>query len=69
VAVPKKKKSRMRRDRRRAHHDIVAIRGISECPSCGSPMIPHRVCATCGQYKGRQVLDVEDEGMEQGAAE
>jgi large subunit ribosomal protein L32 len=62
VAVPKKKKSRMRRDRRRANHDKVTVRAMAICPSCGAPMVPHRACASCGTYKGRQVIDVDKEG-------
>ncbi|MEZ4719843.1 MAG: 50S ribosomal protein L32 [Caldilineaceae bacterium] len=26
-----------------------------------SPMMPHRVCPTCGYYKGRQIIDVDAE--------
>ena len=26
------------------------------CPHCHSPRLPHRVCPTCGNYKGREVL-------------
>lgn len=31
------------------------------CPVCGAARIPHRVCAHCGHYKGRQVLSVTAE--------
>jgi large subunit ribosomal protein L32 len=61
VAVPKKKKSRARRDRRRANHDRVAAPTLSNCPECGAPTPPHQACASCGMYRGRQVVDVEDE--------
>ena len=29
------------------------------CPTCGAKAQAHTVCKQCGQYKGRQVLDVE----------
>jgi large subunit ribosomal protein L32 len=29
---------------------------VQACSNCGAPRIPHRVCASCGQYRGEQVL-------------
>jgi large subunit ribosomal protein L32 len=57
MAVPKKRTSRTRRDKRRAQHGISAAR-LNECPRCHSPRLPHRVCPTCGTYKGREVIDL-----------
>jgi large subunit ribosomal protein L32 len=31
------------------------------CPNCGATRIPHRVCAACGFYNGRQVLSATAE--------
>jgi large subunit ribosomal protein L32 len=31
----------------------------AECPQCHQPKLPHRVCANCGYYGGRQVIEVE----------
>jgi hypothetical protein len=28
------------------------------CKDCGASHLRHRVCATCGKYKGMQVLNV-----------
>ncbi|MCA9680432.1 MAG: 50S ribosomal protein L32 [Kofleriaceae bacterium] len=28
---------------------------VQGCPNCGSPRIPHRVCAGCGFYNGKKV--------------
>ncbi len=47
----------MKRNMRRANHDKVAAPNIVACPNCGSMMVPHRVCGSCGQYDGRQVKD------------
>ena len=55
MAVPKKKTSKSRRDKRRAQHGIEAPR-MNVCPNCGQPKVPHRVCPSCGHYKGRAVL-------------
>jgi large subunit ribosomal protein L32 len=54
MAVPKRKTSKARRDKRRAQHKIEAPR-VNVCPQCGSPKRAHRVCPTCGTYKGREV--------------
>ena len=32
-----------------------------ECPHCHEPKPPHRVCANCGYYRGRQVRAVEED--------
>lgn len=29
---------------------------VQACPSCGAPKIPHRVCMSCGQYRGETVI-------------
>ena len=54
MAVPKRKTSKARRDKRRAQHGIDSAR-TNECPTCHSPKLPHRVCPTCGTYRGRDV--------------
>jgi len=61
VAVPKKKKSRMRRDHRRAQHDKVTVRAMAVCPTCGAPMVPHRACPACGHYNGRKIFETDEE--------
>lgn len=61
MAVPKKKKSRMRRNHRRAQHDKTTPRAMATCPNCGAPMIPHRACPGCGHYKGREIIEMEAE--------
>jgi large subunit ribosomal protein L32 len=56
VAVPKRRTSRMKRNQRRAQHDKVTAPNVIPCPNCGDMMIPHRICGSCGHYKGREVL-------------
>ena len=53
---PKRRHSKARRDRRRAH-DALDMPAISVCPNCGEVKIPHRACAHCGTYRGRQVVE------------
>ncbi len=54
MAVPKKKTSKARRDKRRAQHSISPPR-LNLCDNCGRPKRPHRVCPTCYTYNGRVV--------------
>ncbi len=58
MAVPKKKVSRARRDSRRAHDRLKPSAWV-ECPNCGELKRPHHVCAACGQYRDREVIEVE----------
>lgn len=55
MAVPKGKTSKARRDKRRANWKLV-IPGMVKCPQCQEFMMPHRVCGSCGFYKGKQVV-------------
>jgi len=54
MAVPKRKTSKARRDKRRTHFKL-ATPSLQECPNCHQPKRPHSVCPTCGTYKGREV--------------
>jgi large subunit ribosomal protein L32 len=54
---PKRRHSKRRTSTRRAHDSLKAS-GLAECPNCHEPKIPHRVCPKCGQYKGREVVEV-----------
>jgi large subunit ribosomal protein L32 len=56
---PKRRHSKARRGRRRAHDHLQAP-GVSLCPECREPRLPHRVCPSCGHYKGRQVIEVSE---------
>jgi large subunit ribosomal protein L32 len=55
MAVPKKRTSSARRDKRRANHKAGKAR-LNRCPRCHSMRLPHRVCPTCGTYAGREVI-------------
>lgn len=59
MAVPKRKISKARRDKRRASNIKMTAPNFVECPQCHEPMISHRVCPSCGYYKGEQVISVE----------
>lgn len=57
---PKRKHSQGRRDRRRAHDALQAPNTV-QCSNCGEMRLPHTICPNCGHYKGREVLNVEEE--------
>lgn len=60
MAVPKRKTSKSRRDKRRTHQKLD-IPGIVECPQCGEGKLSHRVCKSCGHYNGIQVVENKEE--------
>ena len=60
MAVPTRKTSRARRDKRRSSHWKLTAPGVVKCPNCGAFCMPHRACKACGQYKGRVVVNVEE---------
>ena len=57
---PKRKISKGRRDRRRAH-DALSPMHLVRCNQCGSLRRPHHACPDCGTYKGENVLEIETE--------
>lgn len=59
MAVPKRKKSKMRKNQRKGQVKAV-LAEVQACPSCGASQQTHRVCASCGMYKGRKVLTVAE---------
>jgi large subunit ribosomal protein L32 len=55
MAVPKRKVSKARRDKRRANWKM-SLPGMSKCPQCHEIKTPHVACQNCGYYNGRQVI-------------
>ena len=60
MAVPKRKVSKARRDKRRANWKLL-IPGMVECPQCHEYKMPHRVCKACGYYNGKEVVKTAEE--------
>jgi len=58
-AVPFRKVSKTRGRKRRTHYKISA-NSTTTCPKCGAAVRPHRVCAACGTYKGKEVITMEE---------
>lgn len=59
MANPKHKTSKARRDKRRSHH-ALRVPGMSVCPNCQEFKLPHRICPSCGHYRGKEILTVEE---------
>ena len=60
MIAPKRKTSKAKRDKRRAH-DALSSPPQSTCPQCGAPKRPHRICGTCGSYKGRTIVETDED--------
>ncbi len=60
MAVPKRRTSKSRKGMRRSHHHVTPIQ-IQYCSHCEHPILPHRICANCGFYQGREVVPQEGE--------
>ena len=58
MAVPKRKVSKARRDKRRSSVWKLTAPALVKCSKCGALRMPHRMCPECGYYNGRQVKAV-----------
>lgn len=56
MAVPKRKSSQARRDKRRSSTWKLATPGLVKCPNCGALIRSHHVCPECGMYDGKEVV-------------
>ena len=56
MAVPKRKTSKSKRDKRRSHHKIKSA-NIIEDKKSGEFRLSHHVDLKTGFYKGRQVFE------------
>jgi len=59
MAVPKRRTSSSKRDMRRSPNMKKAVPGISICPQCREPKLPHRVCPNCNYYDGKEIVAQE----------
>ncbi len=57
---PKRRHSRARTGKRRAHDHLVE-QASRVCDNCGEVILPHRACKHCGHYRGREVIEVDSE--------
>ena len=65
MAVPKRKTSKARRDKRKSANMKMTAPGRSIWPQCHQPKRPHRVCPNCNYYDGKSVIsDAQDVSAE-----
>jgi large subunit ribosomal protein L32 len=64
MALPKRRHSKSRRDKRRTH-DKLALPNLTICPQCKQPKRTHRICPYCGFYKGRQIIEIKPKKKKQ----
>ncbi len=57
MAVPKRRKTKSRRNNRRSHISLKSPK-LTICQKCGKPALGHAVCDNCGTYKKQEVIDV-----------
>jgi len=60
MAHPKRKISKSRGAKRRAHYKVDARPQLLKCDNCGEAKVMHRACPACGHYRGRAVIESED---------
>jgi len=60
MAVPKRRVSKTRRDKRRSSVWKLTVPAFATCSHCGQLMVPHRACGNCGYYRDREIIDKEE---------
>jgi large subunit ribosomal protein L32 len=63
MAHPKSRISKQRRRKRRTHYKLTAP-NVVNCSNCGSAVLSHHVCGSCGFYNGRQILKGKNSELE-----
>jgi len=58
-ALPFRRISKTRKRIRRTHMK-KELPGMTTCPKCGAALKPHRACTECGNYKGKEVIKVQN---------
>lgn len=61
MAVPKRKSSHARSAKRWAGYKKAKKPSLVTCPNCQEMMQVHHVCTSCGYYKGKEVVKIEEE--------
>ncbi|MAM33966.1 MAG: 50S ribosomal protein L32 [Alphaproteobacteria bacterium] len=59
MAVPKRKTTPSRRNKRRSHDSLNTVNWVEDS-NTGEPKRRHHIDMKTGMYKGKQVLDIQD---------
>jgi len=66
MPVPKRKRSRTRRDKRFANKGLK-VKSITDCQNCSAPLPTHQACPECGFYKGVKIFETKaDRALKRG---
>lgn len=57
MGLPSKRRTKTSK-KERASHFALKQQQLVKCGKCGQPVLPHRACAKCGNYKGQEVIKV-----------
>lgn len=59
MPLPKRRFSRSRRDKRRLQIHLK-VPSLTRCSQCGASVMSHRICPSCGYYRGQAVVPVAE---------
>ena len=60
MAVPKKRTSVSRKGLRWAGHTFkIQTKSTMNCSNCNGITMMHRICPTCGHYRGKQLIHIK----------
>ncbi|MHC5038225.1 MAG: 50S ribosomal protein L32 [Planctomycetota bacterium] len=59
MAVPKRRTSKSKKGMRSAHR-AIRVPSLARCARCNQPVMPHQVCANCGYYGRRKVVEIKE---------
>lgn len=57
--LPKRKYPKARQGARRSHLRAPKA-NVVDCPHCHNPRLAHHACPTCGWYKGREAVPLDE---------
>ena len=44
---------------------LEELPGMTTCTKCGAAIRPHRACTECGNYKGKEVIEIKNNETEE----
>jgi large subunit ribosomal protein L32 len=59
MGLPAKRRTKQSKRERAAHFALKPM-SLAVCPKCKHPIRPHRVCANCGYYRGKDMLHLKE---------
>ena len=59
MIAPKHRISKARSGHRKSQWKLAPL-NLSACPQCHVLKLPHHVCAECGYYNGKQVIEIKE---------